>query len=487
MANGGGFLNSPRVRVLWGDVNLSSYDGNQKFPKNTPVVYNMQVDQSSENEGPTAEMKWDPSAAGASLYEWFVGQDKYMQKQITIEFFYSGGKKITFFFVWSGQSINYGNDMTITVKMQSELSGLVNSNVRNTAQAYDEKKGATAIEIANKSQKQFGLDKYNDLVKYNPVSKAYWDKVKMTTVYGNDWTFGNNLSQIAKQTGDMTFPNNIGKPNISIMPPYSWKDPKGGKQEEILDGSSDIGAGQAPDPSKRYGYILGPSIINSITRSSNWKPPQQSNTNTPGTQVRARDPKTGRFISQKGVSGGQKPAAPQVAQSNQDAAAKKTSSPQGTANGRANLAVQNKDNPYGPDRQNALNDEKGSDLQLDTLMCPLLVGVKPHDILFIPSFTGKFIEDWIVQSVGYNQDDGRVNINIRATRTFGQQQSMNETASKKFKALAESKNLIGPNATLEAWDTYAWSLPPKNQNKTPAANPPIPGFKPARGGDFVDM
>jgi hypothetical protein len=120
-------------------------------------------------------------------------------------------------------------------------------------------------------------------------------------------------------------------------------------------------------------------------------------------------------------------------------------------------------------------------------MCPLLVGVKPHDIIFIPSFTGKFIEDWIVQTVGYNQDDGRVNINIRATRTFGQQQSMNETASKKFKALAESKNLIGPNATLEAWDAYAWSLPPKNQNKTPAANPPIPGFKPARGGDFVDM
>jgi hypothetical protein len=92
-------------------------------------------------------------------------------------------------------------------------------------------------------------------------------------------------------------------------------------------------------------------------------------------------------------------------------------------------------------------------------MCPLLVGVKPHDIIFVPSLTGNYIEDWIVQSVGYSQDDGQININIRATRTFGLGTPMNKTAADKFTAIAKAKKLVGPGATLEAWDSYAWSLP----------------------------
>ena len=77
----------------------------------------------------------------------------------------------------------------------------------------------------------------------------------------------------------------------------------------------------------------------------------------------------------------------------------------------------------------------------------------------MPSLTGKYIEDWIVQSVGYSQDDGRVNINVRATRLLGAGTPMNEPAAEIFTAFAKSQKLIGPNATLEAWDSYAWSLP----------------------------
>jgi len=66
----GGFLRSPRVRVLWGDINLSAYDGPSKgapevfaldSEKGGPIVYDIQVDLNAEGEGPTAEMKWDPT------------------------------------------------------------------------------------------------------------------------------------------------------------------------------------------------------------------------------------------------------------------------------------------------------------------------------------------------------------------------------------------------------------------------------------------
>jgi hypothetical protein len=34
---------------------------------------------------------------------------------------------------------------------------------------------------------------------------------------------------------------------------------------------------------------------------------------------------------------------------------------------------------------------------------------------------------------------------------------MNEKAAEKFKDIAKGLGLIGPNATLEAWEKYAWS------------------------------
>jgi len=450
----GGFLSLPRVRVFWGDINLSSYSGDQDFPKNTPVVFDVQVDVSDQTEGGTGSMKWDPTGPGAALYEWFATKEEYMKKQITVEFFYPRGKKIVFYYVWAGQEINYGNDMSISVKLQSELAGLVNANPRNVAQAYDEKKGTGPTSVADKLRTQYGLEKYKDIIQYNPFTLEYWKQVKIGTFYTNDSTFGNALSQLTKQTGDKVTPNNIGGASLIVMSPYSWKDPKTGKQPDVLNGATEIGAGKGPDPKQRYGYILGPSIIDSVRRETSLPPPQKTNTNTPNTQ---------QFVTNnrsQSTTASQNPApAPTVAAANAQAAARPTSSPIGTANGRANPGVGNINNPHGPDRQNALNQENVSKLSLSTLMCPVLVGVKPNDILFIPSFTGKFIEDWEVKSVGYTQQNGNVTINIEATRVFGTAESMNKKVTEKFKAYAEKQGLIGPNATLEAWDSYAWSLP----------------------------
>ena len=382
-----------------------------------------------------------------AVYESFVTDKAQMEKYITVEFFYPQRKKITFFFVWSGQSINYGNDMTITVKLQSKLSGLVNANQRNVAQAYDEKKGATPVDVLDKGQKQFGVEK---VIEWNEDALKHNQKVKIANVYGNDMTFGNMAGQITKQTGDQAFAHSIGKESIVIFPPYSYKG-KDGKENAVFNGATDIAAGAAPDPKKRYGYIVGPSVFNTLQREANWKPPQQTNNKTPGTQAFARDAK-GRFTSAT-----QNP--PSNQQTSTQDTAKKTSAPLGTANGRANPGVQNKDNPEGPNRQNALNDEKATTLQMDALMCPVLVGIKPHDIIFVPSLSGSFMEDWIVQSVGYSQNNGQVNVNIRATRIFANASPMNKTAYDKFLEFAKSKNLVGGKANLEAWDLYAWGTP----------------------------
>ena len=444
----GGFLRQPRVRVLWGSVNLSSYNGDQGFPQGSPLVYDVQVDLNAENEAPTASMKWDPTGPGFAVYESFINDEEYLKTQITIEYFYPQGKKVLFVFVWSGQTINYGNDMSVTVQMTSELAGLINGNIRSTAQAYDEKKGGTPQDLVNRLQKQFGLEEFTKLVRYNKGTLDYWKKVKILNQYGNDWTFGNAVAALIKQTGDQAFPINIEQAAVVVMPPFSWKG-KDSKQETVVEAS--VSQPSSPDPTVRYGYILGPSIINTMTRTSVWSQPQQSNENSPIKQKYA----TNAEARAKNISN--PPLKPSVEAARKKAAAKPTSAPLGTSGQRSSLSVQSKENPYGPDRQNALNQEKNAKLNFSTFLCPLLVGLKPHDILYIPSLTGQFIEDWIVQSVGYSQQDGNVEVSVQATRIIGLGTPMNEEAANKIKASAIAQGLIGPNATLEAWERYAWS------------------------------
>lgn len=449
----GGFLKSPRVRVFWGDINLSSYDGPNKgapevftldSEKGGPIVYDVRTSLASEGEGPTAELKWDPTGPGYAAYEWFLSQEKYVQGKFSIEFFYPRGKKIVMFYRWSGQTINYGNDMSITVKLQSELAGLINSNQRNTAQAYDEKKGAELPEVLNKATQQHGLEKVEGILKYNPFVEEQMKKVLLHTVYANDQTYGAAVSNLAKQAGMQATANNVGGSGVIIFSPYSAEPP-----QEILNGATDIPAGEAPIPEERYGYLLGPSTINSMTRRYQWKPPQQDNAQTPSSQARTerpRDEKTGKFISYQEAA--------------KKEASKKTSSPIGTANARPNPGVQNTENPDAPGRQIALNQEKGTELSFDTFLCPVLVGLKPNDIVFIPSLKGNdTLEDWIVQNIDYTQSNGEVNISVRATRTFGVTETMNKDMAKKFLDFAKQKKLVGSGATLEAWDAYAWGLP----------------------------
>lgn len=437
-----GNLIQGRVLVTWGDINLSAYNGPGGFPKGSPLVYDIDVQLQSQTNAPTGTMKWDPTGPGFAEYERLIGDPEQMKKVIFVDFFYSSGKRMRLRFVWGGQSISYGNDMTVTVSLKCELDGLVNANIRNVTQAYD--KGATFIDSLDKGVKQYKVPP--SIIRYNETAKKDLTKAKLSTNYGQDQTFGAFVANTVQQNGNIAFANNIEEPNISIYPPFSWN-----TDVEVLNGVTEIPKGQGPQPEKRYGYILGPSLINSVQREAQWQPPQQTTQNTPNKQrrVQPRDKKTGKFISNPEIK-------PQT-QAQETAGA--TSAVSGTANGRANPGIQNKDNPDGPTKQNILNDEGTAQLSMQTYMCPALVGVKPLDILYIPSLKGDYIEDWIVDSVSLDQNDGNISMSITAKRILGLGTPMVKKAADKFLAFAKANNLVGPTATLEAWDRYAWSLP----------------------------
>jgi hypothetical protein len=459
-------------------VNLTSYTGGGGAPevfttdgeRGAPIIYDVSVTINAEGEGPTGEFKWDPTGPGFAAYEFFVTSEDYMKKTITVEFFYPDGKKIVFVFVWAGQIINYGNNMEVTVKLVSELAGLINADIRSTAQAHDEEKGAKFSDSIKKTQKQYGLEDSSSLIKFSKPAEEYANKATLISAYGTDSTFAANVANTAKQMGASTFASNIGEASVIIFAPYSYK----GSKDDVIDASS-LQAGQSPDPTKRYGYILGPSIIDTLTRNAIWKPPQQDNTKTPASQLVPQNPKQSKTGLQNPASNPQDKAAKK--------AAKATSSPAGVTVNKASSNIQALNNPEGPDRQQALNNEKAADLQMSTFLCPVLVGIKPYDIVFVPSLSGKYIEDWIVDNVTYAQNNGKITVSVSATRVIGTGTPMQKAPAEDFKAIAERKKLIGPNASLESWDSYAWGP------STPANAAPAPPdlTKSARGGVVVDM
>jgi hypothetical protein len=465
------FLIQARVRVFWGKINLSNYDGDKDFPKNQPAVYDIDVNLQGETQGPTASMRWDPTGKGMALYESFLSDKELMTSQIKIDIFYPGGKTISFVFVWTGQSISYGNDMSITVKMQSELAGLVNSNQRSVAQVTTAPEGKTAIDALKERQKLFALEKFPSILGFTKKFLEDSEKYKIQTDYSIDGTFGAGVANIAQQGGDLAFASNIGQSGIILYTPFTWD-----KDGEVKNGVTDIPPGSSPDPKERYGYLLGPSTIQTISRNVEWKPPQQTNSDNPSTQTRALPPRDelGRFTKKA-------PSKPQDATGN---TLDPTPAVLGTSGGRSTPGIGNAYNPNQTTKQNALNEEKSSSMSMTTYLTPAFVGIKPHDILYIPSYKGDYMEDWIVQSVDYNQADGKVDIGVQATRVYGVGSPMNTKNANKFMDYARSINLIGPNASLENWDKYAWVYPLQNsQSSSPLSGNP----QSSRGyGDVVD-
>ena len=445
-----GNLIIPRCEVYWGKSCLTMYGEDAFADDPQPMVYDVQVQLQDSNSNPTGSMSWNPSGAAWGVYQKFVSDKEKIQEQIVIRFFYANGKSIPFVFVWSGQDFSYGNDMSVHVKLKTELDGFTNATIRSICQAYD--KDAKFTDAAKRVQKQYGLDDYKKLIRFSKQAEKDMDKATLKNYYAKDITFGTAVSNLVEQNGNQVFASNIGQANNTILTPFSWEAQQK-EPPEVVEAAPDL---QIPDSTVRYGYLLGPGIIDAISRTMEWTQPQANTQNKP-TSATKPEPKA--------------PAKPKNSQQNPEAspqeqqkkAKKRTSSPQGGALASPNPGLQNANNPDGPKKQGLLNKEKGSTLRASMFMAPVLVGIKPGDIVYIPSLqTGgadTYIEDWIVTSVSYVQNDGAIGVDVSASRPYGLGTLINEKAGKKWKEKARTLK------SLDDWANYAW---PGNLQGLPA-------------------
>ena len=454
-----GNLITPRVEVYWDDVNLTSYNGKQNFPQGEPLVFKVDTNFQSESSGPTASFQWNPTGPAAEVYEELLS--KRTDKTLTIKWYYAEGKYLLSKWVWAGQSVSFGNSMSIKVNLLSELAGIVNASTRSIAHVHDD---PTSYYNGNKLiHKAFAVDdKYSSL---SPAAQKAMESATYNNHYGKDTTFGASLTNLGQSAGVFYMPTNIDSSTMVGFVPFT-----GEKDEEVLDGST-VQPGQSPDPAKRYGYLLGPSLISSMERTTSWKPDQQTNGALSSTRPKAE---VKQSLQQAGVNN--QTAVPVPVANSQESYNQPTASPIGTSTA-LNLNVTPAKNEKGVELSDLKNKEQGSQLTFTTYMVPVLTGIKPNDIVYIPSFTGKYIEDWIVQSVTYTQTDGAVAINVNATRVYGLTGLMQKKPGEYFQKKAAAFK------TLEDWQKYAWSGLRNNTSgnstaagSTFAADPTVPAY-----------
>lgn len=441
----------PRCEVYWGDQIISpsiSENSNSSVPD--VLVYDVNVSIQETGQTPSGSMKWDPTGLGFLLYEEFLRS--YLSQTITVRFYYVEGRSITFTFVFSGHVENYGNDMSLEIKLASEVDGLVNANIKSTAKVDD--KGLPLPETLSKLAISFGTDGVAP-IGYTPQAKENLAKGSLvTSTYSEGTNWAETSRSLVEETGHLLSFLGIRNPADPAASPYKsvvfgpYKTDKTPIQE--LPSKS-----QYPDPEVRYGYFLGPGIINTLQKTSEWQQPQRNQTPIDNSQQKL--PTTGEkaYASE---SAQPKPTKPQESQQQARDRAAKAPGASGTGKkGRAGSRIEK--NQLGEDNKKALQEERASKLSATVFMCPAITGIKPNDVIFVPSYKGVFIEDWVVTGVEYSQTDGGVEISIQATREYGLGNLMNPTLGEPWRLKAFEKGLVGPGASLENWTAYAWDVP----------------------------
>ena len=205
---------------------------------------------------------------------------------------------------------------------------------------------------------------------------------------------------------------------------------------------------QPATPGQRMVYVVGPGLMESISRSQTFTEGQTTTERGAAvTSSNLNEPE------QKGVV--QPGSAPQEDAANQQTttAAKGKSNPSSSESGTVT--------PSGQDEAGraAFASILQSSCNMKVLMVPYMVGIKPRDFIVIPSLSGPggFLEDWEVEDVSYSQNNtGGVFVSISGKREFSGERPMLDAAS-----VSAVQEVCAGLTTPALWNQFYWIQGPE--------------------------
>ena len=206
--------------------------------------------------------------------------------------------------------------------------------------------------------------------------------------------------------------------------------------------------GSSPVSAKRTVHILGPGLMENIKRRQAYSSPQQadtqggtSNKETAATETEAK---------------GSQPAGPSAKAAN-SAGEAATTGPANKPKSRTATAEQG-----AADKEKArlaMAQQLAVEMTADFIMVPQVVGMKPGDIIAIPSIKGPadYIEDFEIKEISYTQEDtGFIRMSVSAWRPYLGKKNMLDAGS-----VATVQARCQSLTHADAWNAFYWRQGPE--------------------------
>lgn len=453
-----GRLIQPYVQVKWGDTDLTAYQKDSAIPIQ-PIVHNVRVSLSQEEAAGKLEFEFSESPLG---FEALVDlKTNSPDKPITVTIGYEKGSFFSTFYQFAGLRFSTGHDMKASVTAVGLPKGAWTDN-----------------KISYTMEKEIPLDQFPDFlkkkcgdgckaIKFKFVGQLAEDAKSKIKIKRNDIarTPHTIISDVMRAQGaTVSVSDSVIDGSLVFHYPLTLE-----KESEAGNDQPAVAAGQIEAVvGERKVFIIGPGLLNSFSRDQTFNLGQTTLRMGSSTQSSpASIQQVNKEVAQEG-------SAPQ------QEAANSTNS-QGGTGGIANPGQARSGTTTFSDKEKKALAAKAAKVttkcSAEFFMVPYLVGIKPRDIVALPSLKVKgddiFVEDWLVDSVNYSQDDnGVITVQIDGSRPYTG--DVNIVDEKTLKAIQDT---VKPLLFTGAWHEFYWNFEQAeaqtaNTQSTPGASAP---------------
>ena len=433
MANG--MLLQPYVRVEAGDVNLSYFDiggGEMEY-----LVHSVSVNLSKgEKSAPTCNFKLAATPVG---FEWFSngGRELFIKEPFTITFGFPGGSEFPTTYAYAGLSLDTGMSPSITIDGTSAIKGTWTDN-KISFTMEDE---MSLLELPDFLKKKAG--KGGELLNFVWAGGTQEDAskvmIKMNRINQTPHVI---LTEQLKEHGMRVTTQDTAMDGTVVI------DYSPGKQGELEKDKPEVAEkGGDPKAGQRRVFILGPGLIDTISRKQKLNLGQASTGGAEGTKSTVSTETEQKDSAQKGIL-------------SQQSSAQSSNLEGGT--GPADKAKANSEttvpSPNSKEARAALTKMLSTSMSANFPMLPNMVGIKPRDMVVVPSMkAGGYMEDYEVTSVKYDMDNnGGVKISISGERPFTGDENMLDASS-----IASIRSICDSLTTADSWNAFYWGQGPE--------------------------
>jgi len=421
-----GKLTQPFVKLTWGDLDLTEFSSGGMRPQ--PIFYGVKITLEKKDSAPTLEFNFSPSPPA---FEAFVECKKdRIDEPIIVDIGYAMGDSFSLKFFYSGCSFSTGHDMGITVYAVSPIKGAWTNNRINFTMIKP---------VPLKGFPELVKEKCGEACKdieFEFVGKAAEDSEKIEIKHAAiNQTPHRIIVDIARANGMITSINPEGK--LVIHYSFVYEDEKEADKPEVSTKPKYDGV-------IRNVFIAGPGLLNTFRRDQRFNVGQTTFDFDAAFLSPVAFEQDNKKVPDVNTVAGESTSTPPGAEVTGG-----QSSPSYTQSGTEVAAESLKD------ARSAWAKASTTTGDGNFFMVPYLVGIKPRDILCIPSLNpdNPYFEDWLVESVAYEQmDEGGVEVGVSCIRPFpGEGLILDEGSAGAVEGI-----LAGLRATKD-WHALYWS------------------------------